>query len=75
MEGQPAFRDHDPLPLVSALNLVLQQYANLHGVRVGKSRYFFPSTTQKFDLGPGLVAIQGFYASIRPAHKQLLVNV
>jgi len=75
MEGQPEHRGHDPLPLVSALNLVLQQHANRTGVRVGKSRYFFPTSTQKHDLGPSLVAIQGFYASVRPAHKQLLVNV
>lgn len=75
MEGQPSWRDYDPLPLISALNLVLQQHANRVGVRVGKSKYFFPSSSQRHSLGPGLEAIQGFYASVRPAYKQLMVNV
>ncbi|KAF8970422.1 argonaute-like protein [Flammula alnicola] len=74
MDGNPGSRDYVTLPLISALNLVLQQYANRAGVRVGKSRYFFP-TSSKYSLGPGLEAIQGFYASIRPAYKQLMVNV
>jgi hypothetical protein len=75
MDGNPNFRDYDTLPLVSALNLVLQQYANKVGVRVGKSRYFFPLSSQTFLLGPGVEAMQGFYASIRPAYKELMVNV
>uniref|UniRef100_A0A8H8CN02 Argonaute-like protein n=1 Tax=Psilocybe cubensis TaxID=181762 RepID=A0A8H8CN02_PSICU len=75
MEGQPSWRDYDPLPLISALNLVLQQHANRVGIRVGKSKYFFPASTEAHHLGPGLQAIQGFYASVRPAYKQLMVNV
>ncbi|KDR72808.1 hypothetical protein GALMADRAFT_158483 [Galerina marginata CBS 339.88] len=75
MNGQPNARDYDPLPLISALNLVLQQHANRTGVRVGKSRYFFPTSSEKHNLGPGVEAIQGFYASVRPAYKQLMVNV
>ena len=67
--------DYDFLPLVSALNLVLQQKASRTGIRVGKNRYFFPSSAQKVRLEPGVEAIQGFYASVRPAYKQLMVNV
>lgn len=74
MDGAPEFRDFDPLPLVSALNIVLQQHATRTGVRVGKNRFFF-SSAEKIVLGPGLQAVQGFYASVRPAHQQLMVNV
>ncbi|KAG6810227.1 hypothetical protein H0H92_012816 [Tricholoma furcatifolium] len=74
-EGKPKARDYDPLPLVSALNLVLQQHASRTGVRVGQNRYFFPSSSQQFRLGPGVVAFQGFYASVRTTFKELMVNV
>ncbi|KAF9530114.1 argonaute-like protein [Crepidotus variabilis] len=75
MEGNPQYIDYDPLPLVSALNLVLQHHANRTGVRVGKSRYFHPQIAEKHPLGMGLTAVQGFYASVRPSLNQLLVNV
>ncbi|KAG6828038.1 hypothetical protein H0H87_003026, partial [Tephrocybe sp. NHM501043] len=75
MSGKAQARDYDPLPLVSALNLVIQQYASRNGVRVGKNRYFFPTSAQKFSLGPGVEAIQGFYTSVRTTYQQLMVNV
>ncbi|KAJ3879731.1 argonaute-like protein [Lentinula edodes] len=75
MEGKPEFHGHDPLPLVSALNLVIQQHAVRTGVRVGKNKYFFPTSSQGFNLSPMVTAFQGFYASVRPTYKQLMVNV
>lgn len=75
MDGQAQFRNYDPLPLISALNLVLQQNASRTGVRVGKNKYFFPASSQGFQLGFGIQAFQGFYASVRPTYKQLMVNV
>jgi hypothetical protein len=75
MNGAPQFRDFDPLPLISALNIVLQQHATRKGVRVGKNRFFFPTSAQKIDLGPGIQAVQGFYTSVRPTFQQLMVNV
>lgn len=42
---------------------------------VGRNRYFFRSAAEPFRLGGGLEAWKGFYSSIRPAHKQLMVNV
>ena len=75
MEGQHAYRDYNPLPFVSALNLVLRQHADRVGVQSGRNRYFFPTLFPKQDLGPGLDAVQGFYSTARPAPKQLLVNV
>ncbi|KAF8229226.1 hypothetical protein L208DRAFT_1402452 [Tricholoma matsutake] len=66
---------YDALPLISALNLVLQQNASRTGVRVGKTRYFFPSSARKISLGPRVEAWQGFFASVRPTYKQLMANV
>ena len=41
-----------------------------------KDRFFQPSATERpFPLGGGLEAWRGFYSSVRPAHKQLMVNV
>jgi hypothetical protein len=62
--------------LISALNLVLQQHPANSGVRVGKNRYFFPSSdTPKIRLDTGTEAWKGFYASVRPSYKTLMVNV
>ncbi|KAJ3986516.1 Piwi domain-containing protein [Lentinula detonsa] len=75
MEGGLQFRSYDSLPLISALNLVIQQHAVRTGVRVGKNKYFFPTSSQGFNLSPGITAFQGFYASVRPTYNQLMVNV
>lgn len=76
LEGQTQFRDYDPLPLISALNLVLQQHPAHSGVRFGRNRYFFPpGQGEKINLGLGLEAWKGFFTSVRPAYKQLMVNV
>lgn len=42
---------------------------------VGRNRYFFPSTMTPLPLGGGLEAWKGFYSSVRPSFKQLMVNV
>ncbi|TCD66063.1 hypothetical protein EIP91_001871 [Steccherinum ochraceum] len=64
------------LSLISALNLVLQQHAARTGTRVGKNRYFF-ATGNNADppLSLGLYARQGFFLSVRPTFKQLMVNI
>ncbi|EMD35747.1 hypothetical protein CERSUDRAFT_115695 [Gelatoporia subvermispora B] len=68
------------LPVISALNLILQQYASRSGVRVIKERrtsenkYFFP-TSDRFALGTRTEAWKGFYVSVRPTFKQLMVNI
>jgi eukaryotic translation initiation factor 2C len=44
------------------------------GVRVGKNRHFFtPDELQM--IGPGVEAWRGYYSSIRPVYKSLMVNV
>lgn len=42
---------------------------------VGRNRFFFPSSENPVPLGGGLEAQRGFYSSVRPAHRQLMVNV
>ncbi|KAF9074291.1 Piwi domain-containing protein [Rhodocollybia butyracea] len=75
MAGKSEFRDYDPLPLLSALNLIVQQHASRTGVRVGKNKYFFPTSSTGSFLSPGITAYQGFFASVRPTYNQLMVNV
>ncbi|KAF5364732.1 hypothetical protein D9757_012485 [Collybiopsis confluens] len=75
MEGQPQFRNYNPLPLVSALNAVLQQHASRTGVKVGQNKYFFPTSSKGVYLSPGISAFQGFFVSVRPTFNQLMVNV
>ncbi|EIW78043.1 Piwi-domain-containing protein [Coniophora puteana RWD-64-598 SS2] len=81
-EGGQEYRDYDPLPLISALNLILQYKAAHSGFRVGAgqdkastaSKYFFP-TLDRFPLGPGVEAWKGFFVSVRPVYKEMMINV
>ncbi|KAJ7117885.1 argonaute-like protein [Mycena crocata] len=75
LNGDVAARDYNILPMISALNLVLQQHPTRTGIRLSKSKYFFPTSTQSFPLSTGIIAFQGFYTSVRPTYKQLMVNV
>lgn len=61
-------------PLISALNLIMQRQAAQHGFRFGKNRYFFDDGVKR-RLGPQIIAHMGFYSSVRPVYKQLMVNV
>ncbi|KAG6865176.1 hypothetical protein C0991_004724, partial [Blastosporella zonata] len=75
LEGQREYRGYDILPVISALNLVLQSHPNRSagsGVMVGRNRFFFPSDSVATSLGGGLEAWKGFYSSVRPAHNQLM---
>ena len=46
------------------------------GVVVGRNRFFHPSPmAPPVSLGGGLEAWRGFYTSVRPSWKQLMVNV
>lgn len=74
MDGRPEHRKNKTLPLISALNLILQQHAARTGVRFGKNRYFFP-TLESHPLSLGLEAKKGFFLSVRPTYKQLMVNI
>jgi eukaryotic translation initiation factor 2C len=78
--GQPQYRGYDPLPVISALNIILAAHPSRAGadggVMVGRNKFFFPSpSAPPVSLGGGLEAWKGFYSSVRVAHKQLMVNV
>lgn len=75
MSSKPEHRGIDTQPHISALNLVLQKYAQRNGVRVSKNKYFFPGSSQHHRLSLGVEAFRGFFMSVRPAYKQLMVNV
>ncbi|KZT22267.1 argonaute-like protein [Neolentinus lepideus HHB14362 ss-1] len=79
INGERQFRNFDIMPVVSALNLILAAYPNRSvgaGVMVGRNRYFHPSQIEPpHPLGGGLEAWKGFYSSVRPAFKQMMVNV
>lgn len=75
MEGRQDARDLDMQPLVSALNLVLQQHASRNGIRVGQNRYFFRASATSQSLSLGVEAWRGFFMSVRPMYKQLMVNI
>lgn len=75
MDGRPEHRNIDTQPYLSAMNLVVQSYASKHGVRVGRNKYFFPSPTEHYVLSLGVEAHRGFFMSIRPMYKQLMVNI
>ena len=65
------------MSVVSALNLILAAHPRRGGsVVIGRTKFFHPSAAQRpIPLGGGLEAWRGFYSSVRPAHRQLMVNV
>jgi hypothetical protein len=72
LNADPSSRDEDPLPVISALNLILQTHATRSGYRLGQNRYFYQDQNQR-RLGQGIEAWQGFFLSVRPMYKQLMV--
>jgi len=60
-------------PLVTALNLIMRRQAAQLGPEfpLGKGRFF---DGHKELLGPRLLALMGFYSSVRPIHRQLMVT-
>ncbi|OSC99670.1 Piwi-domain-containing protein [Trametes coccinea BRFM310] len=79
LEGHPQYRGYDIMPVINALNIILAMHPNRvsgGGVMVGRNKFFHPSpTAPPVNLGGGLEAWRGFYSSVRPAWKQLMVNV
>jgi eukaryotic translation initiation factor 2C len=73
LDGQQ--RDFDTAPFVSAMNLLLQKHTNNpSSIRVGQNKYF-ALNQQSFHLDLGLEARRGYFMSVRPMYKQLMVNV
>ncbi|KAL2015718.1 hypothetical protein VTK56DRAFT_4914 [Thermocarpiscus australiensis] len=65
-------------PLIQAFNIFLNHYAKTarNTCTIGSARAFsLPPDAPKWDLGGGLSAIRGFFASVRAATCRILVNV
>ena len=75
LSGDPNFRDFDAVPIISALNIILAHHPSRHGINVGRNRFFFPDPSSSKLLGSGLEALKGYYSSVRPTFRQLMVNV
>lgn len=68
------------LALIQAFNIFLNHYAksaNTKVATIGSSRFFTldPQPNQQWNLGQGLTAMRGFFASVRAATCRILVNV
>ncbi|OAQ64402.2 RNA interference and silencing protein [Pochonia chlamydosporia 170] len=62
---------------LQALNIVLGHHSKdvPHIASVGANRHFDLTSPDKQNLGAGLLAIRGFFVSVRAATARLLVNV
>ncbi len=70
----------DKQPLLQALNIFLHHYSKSRPAvaTVGRSKSFplaQKSPEDDRDLGAGLIALQGFFSSVRAATNRILVNV
>ena len=79
LTGQPHQRRYDFAPVVNAMNIIIAAHPNRvtgGGIMVGRNKFFHPSDTmQAVPLGGGIEAWRGFYSSVRPSWKQLVINV
>jgi eukaryotic translation initiation factor 2C len=69
---------NDKLPMIQSFNILLKHYSKEAGnlATIGTSKTFsLGQGSEKFDLGRGLEAIRGFFASVRAATGRVLVNV
>ncbi|KAL5504882.1 hypothetical protein ACEPAH_7545 [Sanghuangporus vaninii] len=69
--------DYDPAPIVSAFNLIVMAHAAHTGFRaLTKNAYYFdPNADTGVPTRPGIKVVNGFFASVRPVHKSLMVSV
>jgi len=71
-------RYDEKLPMIQAFNIFLNHYSKSSGnlVTIGSSKAFsLDQRSDKWDLGSGLTAVRGFFASVRAATARVLVNV
>lgn len=65
-------------PTIQALNILLNHRSRIEDnlVAVGSNRTFsLGAGTETYSLGAGLLAVRGFFASVRAATARILVNV
>lgn len=69
----------DKAEVIQALNLIMTRTANesraIYGGGDRNKFYTYPSQAQWFDLGSGLIAVKGFYTSVRTSTLRVLVNI
>lgn len=68
----------EKLPMIQAFNIFLNHYSKSSGnlITIGSSKAFsLDQRSDKWDLGSGLTAVRGFFASVRAATARVLVNV
>ncbi|KAL8995200.1 MAG: hypothetical protein Q9169_005033 [Polycauliona sp. 2 TL-2023] len=69
----------DKAEVLQALNIIMTRTANddpaVYGGGVSNKFYRLPGTGPGFDLGGGLVALKGFYTSVRTSNLRVLVNI
>lgn len=70
------YREFDPGSAIQALNIILAKPPSLNGsiIPLGRSK-FFVQDNRPADLGRGLIALRGYYSSIRPSINRILCNV
>lgn len=63
--------------MIQALNILIHHYANSNRdlAAIGSSKTFLPSSPERCELGPGLMALRGYFSSVRVATGRILVNV
>ena len=66
-------------PIIQAFNIFLRHHAKLSPTisTIGTAKSFSetPDVSSKWNLGAGLVALRGFFSSVRVATSRILVNV
>ena len=78
LAADPAYAGYNTKPIISAFQLITTFHASTSGTRFGKNKYYFAPNLfgeGQRDLSPGLEAWKGFFTSVRPVYKQLMVNV
>jgi eukaryotic translation initiation factor 2C len=71
--------NYSPAQAIQAMNIILAKFPSksISMVPVGRNKFFVLSDDNqlRFDLGAGLIALKGFYTSIRPSVGNILCNL
>ncbi|KAA8895278.1 Piwi domain-containing protein [Sphaerosporella brunnea] len=71
--------NYSPAQAIQAMNIILAKFPSksISMVPVGRNKFFVLSDDNqlRFDLGAGLIALKGFYTSIRPSVGNVLCNL
>jgi len=71
--------NYNPAQAIQAMNIILAKFPSksMNMVPVGRNKFFVLSDDNelRFDLGAGLIALKGFYTSIRPSVGNIMCNL